>query len=75
MDSYSTIPTTQGKTSFTYQKIGNVESFLKELHLQQYIPVFIDEGFESLPAVSQNQFFFSFISVVKSPPIIDERDY
>jgi hypothetical protein len=59
MDSYSTIPTTKGKTAFTYQKIGNVGSFLKELHLQQYTPVFIDEGFESLPAVSVMKKLFS----------------
>lgn len=74
MDSYSTTPTTKGKTPFTYQEIKNVESFLKELHLQQYIPVFVDEGFESLPAVSQKSFSFVIV-FIELPTIVDERDY
>lgn len=62
MDSYTTNAKPKENPSFTYQNLDNVKGFLKELNLQQYVAAFIDEGFESLPAVS---FFFLFFS---NPP-------
>lgn len=54
MDSYSTIPTNgEGKPPFGYKKHNQVQGFLAKLHLEQYIPIFLDEGFESLQAVSR----------------------
>ncbi|KAI9361005.1 hypothetical protein BD770DRAFT_383935 [Pilaira anomala] len=56
MDSYSTNTATKSKeksTRFTYKDLVDVHGFLKELNLQQYIPAFIEEGFESLSAIRE----------------------
>ncbi|KAI8095811.1 high mobility group box domain-containing protein, partial [Thamnidium elegans] len=53
MDSFTTNAKSKERLSFTYQNLGNVTDFLKELNLQQYVTAFIDEGFESLPAIRE----------------------
>lgn len=53
MDSYSTMPTNgEGETSFGYKEHNQVRSFLTGLYLDQYTPIFLEEGFESVEAVS-----------------------
>ncbi|KAI9254422.1 hypothetical protein EDC94DRAFT_618785 [Helicostylum pulchrum] len=53
MDSYTTNAKAKENSLFTYQTLGNVTGFLKELNLQQYVAAFIDEGFESLSAIRE----------------------
>lgn len=49
----STSPNTSSrKVSFDFQGNETTASFLNKLSLGQYAQTFIDEGFDSLPAVS-----------------------
>lgn len=62
MDSYSSMPIQiEGKRppfEFTSTEHQQVKDFLDKCHLPQYYTTFIDEGFESLQAVSIRPFRF-----------------
>jgi hypothetical protein len=62
MDLYSANSITEEQTSLSYNDnaFKSTSSFLEALRLSQYIPTFIDEGFESVSAVSIfSSFYFS----------------
>lgn len=64
MDSYSANPITEEQTSLSYNDndFKKTSSFLEALRLSQYVPTFIDEGFESISAVSIFSSFLFFLS-------------
>ena len=85
MNSYSPMPISiEGKRpsfEFTSTEHQQVKNFLDKCHLPQYYPTFIDEGFESLQAVSVCSFVFlwkrllaSFLLLAFYEPILDVRD-
>lgn len=85
MDSYSSMPIQiEGKPpsfEFTSTEHQQVRDFLDKCHLPQYYATFIEEGFESLQAVSIHSFGFcwkhllvSFLLVEFHNFILDVRD-
>lgn len=68
MFSYATRPTTERNVSFDFQRNENTTSFLNKLSLGQYTQTFIDEGFESIPAVCFFHLFWSRVQKKSYPP-------
>lgn len=70
MDSYSSMPIQiEGKQpsfEFTSTEHQQVRDFLDKCHLPQYYATFIDEGFESLQAVSIHSFGFCWKQLLAS---------
>ena len=68
MDSYTSMPISieerKASFEFTSSEHQQVKSFLDKCHLSQYYATFIEEGFESLQAVSIFFFFFFFFFFV-----------